>query len=82
MICRTVRAAPLLALLRGQQASGDQRRRGRVVVAALPEVRVGAAEAVADVAHFAETYAHRNEHDLYALREAVASGRVIAETGL
>ena len=34
------------------------------------------------MAHFAETYAHRNEHDLYALREAVASGRVIAETGL
>jgi uncharacterized protein (DUF2252 family) len=34
------------------------------------------------LAAFAETYADQNEHDYYALREAVASGRVMAETGL
>lgn len=34
------------------------------------------------LAAFAETYADQNEHDYYALREAVASGRVIAEAGL
>jgi uncharacterized protein (DUF2252 family) len=34
------------------------------------------------LASFAETYADQNEHDYYALREAVASGRVTAETGI
>jgi uncharacterized protein (DUF2252 family) len=34
------------------------------------------------MAAFAEAYAHQNEHDYYALREAVTSGRVAAETGL
>ena len=34
------------------------------------------------LASFAEAYADQNEHDYHALREAVASGRVSAETGL
>ena len=34
------------------------------------------------LASFAEAYADQNEHDYYALKEAVASGRVTAETGL
>jgi hypothetical protein len=33
-------------------------------------------------ASFAEAYADQNEHAYHALREAVASGRVSAETGL
>ncbi len=34
------------------------------------------------LASFAEAYADQNERDYNALREAVASGRVAAETGL
>ena len=34
------------------------------------------------LASFAEAYADQNERDYDALREAVASGRVTAETGL
>jgi hypothetical protein len=34
------------------------------------------------MASFAEAYADQNERDYDALREAVASGRVPAETGL
>ena len=34
------------------------------------------------VASFAEVYADQNERDYNALREAVASGRLAAETGL
>ena len=34
------------------------------------------------MASFAETYADQNERDYNALREAVASGRVVAQTGL
>ena len=34
------------------------------------------------LASFAEAYADQNEHDYNALSEAVASGRVVAETGL
>ena len=34
------------------------------------------------LASFAEAYADQNERDYRALREAVASGRVSAETGL
>ena len=34
------------------------------------------------LASYAEAYADQNEHDYHALREAVASGRVSAETGL
>ena len=34
------------------------------------------------LASFAEAYADQNERDYQALREAVASGRLAAETGL
>ena len=34
------------------------------------------------MAEFAETYADQNERDYEALKEAVESGRVIAQTGL
>ena len=34
------------------------------------------------MATFAEAYADQNERDYAALQEAVASGRVVAETGL
>ena len=34
------------------------------------------------LATFAEAHADQNEHDDRALQEAVASGRIVAETGL
>jgi predicted alpha/beta hydrolase len=34
------------------------------------------------MAKFAETYADQNERDYAALQEAVASGRVVAQTGI
>jgi hypothetical protein len=34
------------------------------------------------IATFAETYADQNEHDYNALKDAVKTGRITAETGL
>jgi uncharacterized protein (DUF2252 family) len=61
-------------LARGHARSGD-----RLAIAAY----VGGGEALdRAIADFAEAYAEQNERDYAALREAVDSGRVSAETGI
>jgi hypothetical protein len=61
-------------LARGHARSGD-----RIAIAAYLGKSDVFDQAIAD---FAETYAEQNERDYKALQEAVASGRVKAETGL
>ncbi len=62
-------------LARGHARSGD-----RVAIARLS--RRGATPSTRAIARFAESYADQNELDHRTLQEAVASGRVTAESGV
>jgi hypothetical protein len=76
----TIRAMTIYAELCGRTLAKAHARSGDAIAIAGYLGRGDAFDRA--LASFAETYADQNEHDYYALREAVTSGRVVAETGL